>query len=73
MASIAAMLPIPAVMLPGWSVLFMVLQQLLGDAGMMVFTILAVSLQQLLLSGGQRARTDGFNQVITGLGMTVWA
>ncbi len=50
MASIATMRLTPAVMLPGWSVLFMVLQQLPGDAGRMVLTIPAFSLQPFLLS-----------------------
>ena len=49
----------------------MVLQQLLGDAGMMVFTILSISLQQQLLPEDQLARANGFNQVVNGFGMTV--
>ncbi len=71
MASGGTMMLIPAAMLPEWSVLFMVLQQLLGDAGMMVFTILSVSLQQRLLPEDQLARANGFNQVVNGLAMTV--
>ena len=58
-------------MLPEWSVLFMVLRQLLDDAGMMVFTILSASLQQRLLPEDQLARANGFNQAVNGFGMTV--
>lgn len=71
MASAGTMMLIPAAMLPQWSILFMVLQQLLGDAGMMIFTILAVSLQQRLLPEDQLARANGFNQVVNGFGMTI--
>jgi MFS family permease len=71
MASAGTMMLLSAAILPAWSVVFMVLQQLLGDAGTMVFTILSVSLQQLLLPEDQLARANGFNQAITGLGMTV--
>jgi hypothetical protein len=49
----------------------MVLRQLLGDAGMMVFTLLSVSLQQQLLPEDQLARANGFNQVVNGFGMMV--
>jgi predicted MFS family arabinose efflux permease len=70
MASAGTMMLIPAAMLPQWSILFMVLQQLLGDAGMMIFTILAVSLQQRVLPEDQLARANGFNQVVNGAGMT---
>jgi len=62
---------IPAALFREWAVLFMVFQQLLGDAGLMVFTILAVSLQQRLLPDDQMARANGFNQVVNGAGMTV--
>ncbi len=70
-ASVAGLLMlIPAAAFKEWAVLFMVLQQLLGDAGIMVFTILAVSLQQRLLPEDQLARANGFNQVVNGLAMT---
>jgi hypothetical protein len=59
MASRGTMMLLSAAMLPEWSVVFMVLQQLLGDAGTMVFTILSVSLQQLLLPEDQLARANG--------------
>jgi MFS family permease len=62
---------IPAALFRDWAVLFMVMQQLLGDAGLMVFTILSVSLQQRLLPDDQLARANGFNQVVNGAGMTV--
>lgn len=62
---------IPAAAMPEWAILFMVLQQVLGDMGMMVFTILAVSLQQRLLPENELARANGFNQMVNGLGMTV--
>jgi MFS family permease len=62
---------VPAAMFPEWAVLFMVLQQILGDSGIMVFTILAVSLQQRLLPEDQLARANGFNQVVNGFAMTV--
>ena len=67
MASRGTMMLLSAAMLPEWSVVFMVLQQLLGDAGTMVFTILSVSLQQPLLPENQLARAHGFNQVVNGL------
>jgi len=71
-ASVAGILMlIPAAAFREWAVLFMVFQQLLGDAGIMVFTILAVSLQQRLLPEDQLARANGFNQVVNGLAMTV--
>jgi hypothetical protein len=71
MASIATMLLRPEVMLTGWSVLFMVLQQMPGDTGRKVCIILAVSLEPLLLSEDRLARNNGFSQVITRLGMRV--
>ncbi len=61
---------IPAAAFKEWSLVFLVAQQFLGDFGMMIFTILAVSLQQKLLPGDQLARANGFNQVVNGAGMT---
>jgi MFS family permease len=61
---------IPAAVFPGWAVPFMVIQQLLGDMGLMVFTVLAISLQQRLLPEDQLARANGFNQVVNGAAMT---
>lgn len=61
---------IPAAAFKEWSILFLVLQQFLGDFGIMIFTILAVSLQQKLLPADQLARANGFNQVVNGAGMT---
>ena len=61
---------IPAALFRDWAILFMVIQQMLGDMGMMVFTILAVSLQQRLLPENEMARANGFNQVVNGVGMT---
>ena len=61
---------IPAAAFKEWSILFLVLQQFLGDFGIMIFTILAVSLQQKLLPEDQLARANGFNQVVNGAGMT---
>jgi hypothetical protein len=51
--------------------LFLVAQQFLGDFGIMIYTILAVSLQQKLLPEEELARANGFNQVVNGVGMTV--
>ena len=62
---------IPAAAFKEWSIVFLVAQQFLGDFGMMIFTILAVSLQQKLLPEDQLARANGFNQVVNGAGMTV--
>jgi predicted MFS family arabinose efflux permease len=62
---------VPAAMFREWAVLFMVMQQLLGDMGLMVFTVLAVSLQQRLLPEDQLARANGFNQVVNGAAMTI--
>lgn len=71
-ASVAGILMlIPAAAFPHLAVVFMVVQQLLGDAGIMIFTILAVSLQQRLLPEGELARANGFNQVVNGFAMTV--
>jgi MFS family permease len=61
---------VPAAMFRDWAVGFMVLQQLLGDMGLMVFTVLAISLQQRLLPEDQLARANGFNQVVNGAAMT---
>ncbi len=69
-STMGTLMLIPAALLPDWAVLFMVCQQLLGDAGLMVFTILSVSLQQRLLPDDQLARANGFNQVVNGAGMT---
>lgn len=69
--TLGTLMLIPAALFREWAVLFMVCQQLLGDAGLMVFTILAVSLQQRLLPDDQMARANGFNQVVNGAGMTV--
>jgi MFS family permease len=62
---------IPAAAFKEGSIVFLVAQQFLGDFGMMIFTILAVSLQQKLLPENQLARANGFNQVVNGAGMTV--
>lgn len=61
---------IPAAMFREWAVLFMVLQQMLGDTGIMIFTVLSVSLMQKLLPEDQIARANGFNQVVNGAAMT---
>jgi len=61
---------IPAAAFKQWSIVFLVAQQFLGDFGMMIFTILSVSLQQKLLPEDQLARANGFNQVVNGAGMT---
>jgi predicted MFS family arabinose efflux permease len=62
---------IPAAAFKEWSIVFLVAQQFLGDFGIMIFTVLAVSLQQKLLPEEQLARANGFNQVVNGAGMTV--
>jgi MFS family permease len=69
-STMGTLMLIPAALFRDWAVLFMVMQQLLGDAGLMVFTILSVSLQQRLLLDDQLARANGFNQVVNGVGMT---
>ncbi len=61
---------IPAAALKAWAIPFLVAQQFLGDFGIMIFTVLAVSLQQKLLPEDQLARANGFNQVVNGAGMT---
>jgi predicted MFS family arabinose efflux permease len=62
---------IPAAAFKEWALLFLVAQQFLGDFGIMIYTILAVSLQQKLLPEEELARANGFNQVVNGVGMTV--
>jgi MFS family permease len=62
---------IPAAAFKAWAIPFLVAQQFLGDFGIMIFTVLAVSLQQKLLPEDQLARANGFNQVVNGAGMTV--
>lgn len=62
---------IPATMLPAYAPYFLVAQQLLGDAGFMIFMILQTSLSQTLLPEHEIARANGFNQVLSGLAMTV--
>ncbi len=62
---------IPAAALKPWSIPFLAAQQFFGDFGIMIFTVLAVSLQQRLLPEDQLARANGFNQVVNGVGMTV--
>jgi predicted MFS family arabinose efflux permease len=62
---------IPAAAFKAWAIPFLVAQQFLGDFGIMIFTILAVSLQQKLLPEEELARANGFNQVVNGAGMTV--
>ena len=70
-SSVAGLLMlIPAAAFKQWSIVFLVAQQFLGDFGMMIFTILSVSLQQKLLPEDQLARANGFNQVVNGAGMT---
>ena len=64
------LLLIPAAYLQGWvAVPFMIGQQLLGDAGFMVFMILSTSLQQKLLPEDEIARANGLNQAVSGFGM----
>ncbi|HVY87875.1 MAG TPA: MFS transporter [Hyphomonadaceae bacterium] len=62
---------IPAAYSGPWAPLFMVFQQLLGDAGFMIFTILATSLSQKLLPEHEIARANGFSQVVAGIAMTI--
>ncbi|MDP3736701.1 MAG: MFS transporter [Hyphomonadaceae bacterium] len=64
------LLLIPAAYLQGWAAVpFMIGQQLLGDAGIMVFMILSTSLQQKLLPEDEIARANGLNQAVSGFGM----
>jgi MFS family permease len=62
---------IPAALLPYWGIVFLAAQQLLGDCGIMIFTVLASSLQQRLLPETEIARANGFNQSSAAIGMTV--
>ncbi len=62
---------IPAAAFKEWALLFLVAQQFFGDFGIMIYTILAVSLQQKLLPEDELARANGFNQVVNGVGMTL--
>lgn len=63
---------IPAAFFHGWATVpFLVAQQLFGDAGLMVFTILSTSLQQKLLAEDEIARANGLNQAVSGIGLTV--
>jgi len=61
---------IPAAYAGPWSPVFMVAQQLFGDAGFMIFVILSTSLSQKLLPEHEIARANAFNQVISGIAMT---
>lgn len=62
---------IPAAAFKEWSLLFLGAQQFLGDFGFMIYMVLSVSLQQKLLPEEELARANGFNQVTTGVAMTV--
>ncbi|HEV7691288.1 MAG TPA: MFS transporter [Hyphomonadaceae bacterium] len=55
----------------GWSIVFMIAQQLLGDAGFMIFMILSTSMSQKLLPENEIARANGFNQAMSGIMMTI--
>lgn len=70
-SAIGLLMLVPAALLKDWALLFLVLQQLLGDFGIMIFMVLSVSLQQKLLPEEELARANGFNQVVSGLGMTI--
>jgi hypothetical protein len=48
----------------------MIAQQLLGDAGFMIFMVLSTSLSQKLLPEHEIARANGFNQAMSGFTMT---
>lgn len=61
---------IPAANAGPWAWVFMLGQQLLCDSGFMMFTILAISLQQKLLPEDEIARANGLNQAAAGFGMT---
>jgi MFS family permease len=61
---------IPAAYAGGWAPAFLVAQQLLGDAGFMIFMILSTSLSQKLLPEHEIARANGFNQIVAGVTMT---
>ncbi len=70
-STLGLLMLIPAAAFKAWAIPFLVAQQFLGDFGIMIFTVLAVSLQQKLLPEDQLARANGFNQVVNGAGMTV--
>ena len=70
-STLGLLMLIPAAAFKEWAIPFLVAQQFLGDFGIMIFTVLAVSLQQKLLPEDQLARANGFNQVVNGAGMTV--
>lgn len=61
---------IPAAFAGAWAPAFMIAQQLLGDAGFMIFMILSTSLSQKLLPEHEIARANGFNQAMSGFAMT---
>jgi len=69
-STLGLLMLIPAAAFKAWAIPFLVAQQFLGDFGIMIFTVLAVSLQQKLLPEDQLARANGFNQVVNGAGMT---
>ena len=50
---------IPAAYSGAWAPVFMIVQQLLGDAGFMIFMILSTSLSQKLLPEHEIARANG--------------
>ena len=70
-STLGLLMLIPAAAFKAWAIPFLVAQQFLGDFGIMIFTVLAVSLQQKLLPEDQLARANGFNQVVNGAAMTV--
>lgn len=70
-SAIGLLMLVPAALMKDWALLFLVLQQFLGDFGIMIFMVLSVSLQQKLLPEDELARANGFNQVVSGLGMTI--
>lgn len=61
---------IPAAFAGAWAPAFMLGQQLLGDSGFMIFTILSTSLNQKLLPEHEIARANGFYQAVAGVAMT---
>jgi MFS family permease len=61
---------IPAAYAGAWAPVFMIAQQLLGDAGFMIFMVLSTSLSQKLLPEHEIARANGFNQAMSGVTMT---
>jgi len=70
-SAVGLLMLIPAAAFKEWSLLFLVAQQFLGDFGFMIYMVLSVSLQQKLLPEEELARANGFNQVVTGVAMTV--